>query len=118
MLGQEDFDMEAFSFHPNPVKDIVNISYNADITAITVYNILGQQALVQQPNATHAAIDMLALQDGAYIVVVASGKAVKTIKWLRSKLNLTRLASRDIFPAFLFVDALNIKAYLCGFLAH
>ena len=83
VLGQDDFNMEAFSFHPNPVKDIVNISYNADITAIKVYNMVGQQVLVQQPNATHAAIDMSALQDGAYIDVVASGKAVKTIKMVK-----------------------------------
>lgn len=83
VLGQDDFDMQAFTFYPNPVTDILNISYNSDITAISVHNMLGQQVLVQQPNAVQAVIDMAALQSGTYMVSITAGKAIKTIKLVK-----------------------------------
>ena len=83
VLGQDDFDMQAFSFYPNPVTNILNIRYNSDITAISVHNMLGQQVLVQQPNAAQAVIDMAALQSGTYMVSITAGKAIKTIKLVK-----------------------------------
>ncbi len=83
VLGRNDFDVKAFTYHPNPVKDIINLSYTSEITSVTVFNLLGQQVISQAANATEVKVDMSSLADGAYIVNVTSGSTVKTIKVIK-----------------------------------
>lgn len=83
VLGRDTFNLNAFTYHPNPVKDILNVSYTSDITSISVFNILGQQVIAKQPNAAEVKLDMSSLADGAYIVNVTAGSAVKTIKVIK-----------------------------------
>lgn len=85
VLGKEDFDIKAFTYHPNPVTDILNISYSSEITSVTVFNLLGQQVIAKQPNATEVKIDMSTLADAAYIVNVTAGNTVKTIKVIKKQ---------------------------------
>lgn len=80
VLGKDDFGRNAFSVYPNPVKDILNISYTAEITSVTVHNLLGQQVIATQPNATEVKIDLSGLAEATYIVNVTAGNTVKTIK--------------------------------------
>jgi len=80
VLGKEDFDVSAFTYYPNPVKDVLTVSFTKDITSITVVNLLGQQVITLKPNTTEAKVDMTALADGTYMVTLRSGNAVKTIK--------------------------------------
>lgn len=84
-LGRDGFNAAAFKYYPNPVKDVLNLSYSADITSVTVYNLLGQQVLAKDVNATSATLDMTVLQDGTYIVNVTSGDAVQTIKIVKKQ---------------------------------
>jgi uncharacterized protein YacL (UPF0231 family) len=84
-LDRNNFDMKAFTYHPNPVKDVLNMTYSSDITTVTVFNLLGQQVMSVQPNATEARLDMSALSDGAYIVNVTAGDTVKTIKVIKKQ---------------------------------
>ncbi|WP_164879171.1 Ig-like domain-containing protein [Flavobacterium cerinum] len=83
VLGREIFNKDAFNYHPNPVKDVLNLSYSTEITSITVFNLLGQKVISQQPNAADVKVDMSSLADGAYVVNVASGNTVKTIKIIK-----------------------------------
>jgi hypothetical protein len=85
VLDREGFDIKAFSFYPNPVKDVLNISYSSEITTVTVFNLLGQKVISQQSNADEVKIDMSSLADGAYIVNVTSGNTVKTIKVIKKQ---------------------------------
>jgi hypothetical protein len=85
VLGREGFDVKAFSFHPNPVKDVLNLSYSSEITSVTVFNMLGQRVIAQQLNATEVKVDMSSLADGAYVVNVTSGSTVKTIKVIKKQ---------------------------------
>ncbi|PZR20025.1 MAG: hypothetical protein DI539_12050 [Flavobacterium psychrophilum] len=85
VLDREGFDIKAFSFYPNPVKDILNLSYSSEITSVTVFNLLGQKVIAQHTNATDVRVDMSSLADGAYIVNVASGNTVKTIKVIKKQ---------------------------------
>lgn len=85
VLARDTFNLNAFMYHPNPVKDVLNISYSSDITSVTVFNILGQQVIDKQPNAAEVKLDMSSLADGAYIVNVAAGSAVKTIKVIKKQ---------------------------------
>lgn len=85
VLDRENFDIKAFTFHPNPVKDILNLSYSSDITSVTVFNLLGQKVISQQSHATDVKVDMSSLADGAYVVNVTSGNTVKTIKVIKKQ---------------------------------
>ncbi|RZJ73438.1 MAG: hypothetical protein EOO45_10075, partial [Flavobacterium sp.] len=42
VLGVKGFDAASFSYYPNPVKNVLNISYSSDITSVAVFNLLGQ----------------------------------------------------------------------------
>ncbi|TRW23096.1 T9SS type A sorting domain-containing protein [Flavobacterium zepuense] len=84
-LGTDHLDVAAFSYYPNPVKDVLNISYSSDITSVTVFNLLGQQVLGLQPSATNVKVDMNALADGTYVLNVTAGSTVKTIKVVKKQ---------------------------------
>ncbi|RYD95478.1 MAG: T9SS type A sorting domain-containing protein, partial [Sphingobacteriales bacterium] len=83
VLGVKGFDTASFTYHPNPVKDILNISYTSDITSVAVFNLLGQQVLAKDVNSATGTIDMSNLADGAYIVNVIAGSHSKTIKVIK-----------------------------------
>ncbi|MCW4470749.1 T9SS type A sorting domain-containing protein [Flavobacterium sp. MFBS3-15] len=85
VLGKDDFGRNAFSVYPNPVRDILNISYTTEITSVTVHNLLGQQVLAKQPNAAEVKIDLSGLADATYIVNVTAGNTVKTIKVVKKQ---------------------------------
>ena len=82
-LGNSSFDNANFTFYPNPVKDVLNLSYNQEISNVEVYNLLGQKVISNKMNATSAQIDMSNLSKGAYLVKVLSKDQVKTIKVMK-----------------------------------
>jgi hypothetical protein len=83
ILGDKSFDMANFAYYPNPVNSDLNISYSTEITAVEVYNLLGQNVLTVKPNATTAKINMSALAEGTYVVKVAAGSVTKTVKVIK-----------------------------------
>lgn len=83
VLDRADFDVKSFTYYPNPVKDVLNLSYSSEITSVTVFNLLGQRVIAQQSNATEVKVDMSALADGAYVVNVTMGNTVKTVKVIK-----------------------------------
>ena len=85
VLGKEDFDVNAFSYYPNPVSDVLNLTYSHDITSVTVFNLLGQQVASLQPNTANVRIDMSTFAEGGYIVNIRSGNNFKTIKVIKKK---------------------------------
>jgi len=85
ILGNIDFDAHAFVYYPNPVSNVLTIEYSANITSVTVSNLLGQQILSAKPNATNAAIDMANLAQGTYMVTVNAGAATKVIKVVKNQ---------------------------------
>ena len=84
-LSSESFTQDSFRHYPNPVKDVLNLSYSAEITSVEVYNLLGQKMLSKAFNATETAVDMSTLADGAYVVNVTAGDTVKTIKVIKKQ---------------------------------
>jgi hypothetical protein len=85
ILGNGEFSMDTFRYHPNPVQNEINVSYTKEITSVAVFNMLGQQVVSQQPNSVEAKVDMSGLADGNYILKVTSGDAVKTIKVVKKQ---------------------------------
>ncbi|QYJ68049.1 GEVED domain-containing protein [Flavobacterium litorale] len=85
LLSDGIFDINSFNYYPNPVKDVLTIQHSSDITSVSVFNMLGQQVMVKQPNTTDAKLDMSALSDGTYIVTINADKTVKTIKVVKKQ---------------------------------
>ena len=79
-LSANSFDSNAFLAYPNPVKDVLNLEYNSEISNVRVINLLGQEVISRNINANSTQVDMSQLSAGAYIVNVTVGNAVKTIK--------------------------------------
>lgn len=82
-LATDNFDAANFRAYPNPVKNILNLSYNKNISDVTVFNLLGQEVMTKAVNANLSQIDMSHLANGAYMVKVTSENQVKTIKVIK-----------------------------------
>lgn len=79
-LATSSFDLSNFVAYPNPVKDVLNLSYSTAITNVKVTNLLGQQVMTKNVNDTNVQVNMSDLSAGAYIVTISSGDMIHTIK--------------------------------------
>lgn len=82
-LGNSSFDNANFTYYPNPVKNILNLSYSQEISNVEAFNLLGQKVSSNRINANSAQVDMSNLSKGAYMVKVTSNNQVKTIKVIK-----------------------------------
>jgi hypothetical protein len=82
-LSNVNFDTNSFTAYPNPVKDILNVSFDQNIIDIAVYNLLGQKMLLMNINSNKGQIDMSNLASGTYLVRVNTENEVKTIKVIK-----------------------------------
>lgn len=83
-LATSSFDTNGFSSYPNPVTDILNLSYSKNIDKVQVMNLLGQEVQTKAINATNAKVDMSNLASGTYLVKVTSDNQVKTLKVVKN----------------------------------
>ena len=79
-LAVSDFDFSDFNIYPNPVNDIMNISYDKSISKVAIYNLMGQEVQFQTSATTISEVDMSQLPNGIYMVRFTSESQVKTIK--------------------------------------
>ena len=82
-LSSSSFDMSSFVAYPNPVKDVLNLSYSSTITNVKVTNLLGQQVINKNANDTNVQVNMADLAVGTYIVNISSGDLIHTIKVIK-----------------------------------
>jgi Secretion system C-terminal sorting domain len=82
-LANTTFDNGTFSAVPNPVKDILNITFSQNIEKVQVMNLLGQEVMTKAINATQSQVDMSSLAQGTYLVKVTADGQVKTIKVIK-----------------------------------
>ena len=66
-----------------PVNDILNISYNKNITGVSIFNLIGQEVLSKTSTSTINQIDMTQLPNGVYMVKVSADNQIKTIKVIK-----------------------------------
>jgi hypothetical protein len=83
LLSNDIFETSSFKSFPNPVKNILNLSYNKNISNVSVYNLLGQEVIAKLMNANQSQIDMSHLSNGTYLVKVTANNQVKTIKVIK-----------------------------------
>jgi hypothetical protein len=82
-LSTTSFDSKGFAAYPNPVTDILNISYTQQISRVSIHNLLGQEVLTKTVNATESKIDMSNLPNGTYLVKVTVDGLDKVLKVLK-----------------------------------
>ncbi len=82
-LTSNTFSNSNFTFYPNPVKNVLNISNATTIYKVQVVNLLGQEMIVKSMNDTQGQIDMSQLGAGTYLVKLTSDDQIKTIKIIK-----------------------------------
>jgi len=82
-LGTGGFSNNTFTYYPNPVKSILNVSNNAAIRSVSVFNMLGQQVLTRSIGSNSGQIDLSALPSGNYVVKATSDSAVQAFKIIK-----------------------------------
>ena len=82
-LSASSFDKSTFVAYPNPVKDVLNLSYKSVISNVKVVNLLGQEVLNTKTNTNDVQVNMSALNAGAYIVNITVEDTVHTIKVIK-----------------------------------
>lgn len=82
-LSANSPDRSALAVYPNPVDDILTITYEGALTAVEVYNLLGQRVKVQA-DLEAAKVEMSALPAGTYAVKIIADDKVRTVKVLKN----------------------------------
>ncbi|WP_130736388.1 T9SS-dependent choice-of-anchor J family protein [Flavobacterium sp. J27] len=82
-LSATQFDNTNFAAYPNPVKDILNLSYSSPISKVQIINLLGQVVISKNIDNTTTQIDMSDLNSGAYIVNISINDTIKSIKVIK-----------------------------------
>ena len=70
VLEGENFDIKALRYYPNPVIDVLTISYTNEITAVQVYDISGRLVRDMKPNSNEVTVDLSDLAASVYVVKV------------------------------------------------
>ncbi|MCX7549403.1 T9SS type A sorting domain-containing protein [Xanthomarina sp. F2636L] len=82
-LSIETFDIHALSVYPIPVNDVLNVKYKSALSAVKIYNLLGQEVYVENAAASHLQVDVSSLRAGAYIVKVYVEEAIHSFRILK-----------------------------------
>ncbi|TDP57535.1 T9SS type A sorting domain-containing protein [Flavobacterium dankookense] len=82
-LSNEEINFTSLKVHPNPVKNVLNVSFNQEISTVEIFNLLGQKVSSKLMNANQGEVDMSNLTSGAYTVRVTSNDQVKTLKVIK-----------------------------------
>lgn len=82
-LGVNDHSQIGLSFYPNPMSEVLNITANAKIENVRVFNMLGQQ-VANVPGLKNGQLDVSSFASGTYLVEVKfEGGSVQTFKVLK-----------------------------------
>jgi hypothetical protein len=84
LLANNTFDNTNFTYYPNPVKNVLNLSYSQEISSVEVYNLLGQKMSTNSIGANLGQVNMSGLASGTYLVkVTAADNQSKTIRVIK-----------------------------------
>lgn len=82
-LGVSDLNSFEFSYYPNPVKNILNISSKRRVESVSVFDMTGQE-VINNLKPVNGQIDVSSLAPGAYVFrAVLNGGQVETFKIIK-----------------------------------
>lgn len=84
-LGVDDVTKNSnVKVYPNPVNDVLSISFEQGISSVAIFNLLGQEVFSKSINANETTINVSNLAAGTYLVKVEiDTNDVKTIKVIK-----------------------------------
>ncbi len=82
-LGIQSFDLKQLHYYPNPVRDILKISYKEKISKIEVYSLNGQLLLEEKAAANSVEANLSTLAKATYIVKIFAGTDSQTVKVIK-----------------------------------
>lgn len=82
-LGTADFNKNNLTYYPNPVKDLWHVSFDKEITHITVVNFLGQTVAEKALHGTQGSVDLSGFAPGVYFIKVTAVNGTETIKVIK-----------------------------------
>lgn len=82
-LSNDKFDKEELKYFPNPVDDVLTISYNEIITQIEVFDLLGKRVNVIQANENEVKVDLSNLPSGTYLIQLKTDTKQQFIKIIK-----------------------------------
>ena len=70
ILGSPSFSLKGLQVYPNPMADVLTVSYTEAISEVIVVNMLGQKVVSQKANTDRVEIPVSQLQEGSYVLNV------------------------------------------------
>ena len=87
VFNQLNFSDIILDYYPNPIKDVLNIKSNEQISNIFIYNVLGELVLNKEYSRPLKSIELHtnSLSNGTYFVKTIYPKGSKTFKIIKSR---------------------------------
>jgi hypothetical protein len=82
-LGISDVETYTLSYFPNPVKDVLNLSYDVKMNRILITNMLGQVYMDKGVDSNNLQVDMTSFSAGNYLVKVISEDKIEIIRVIK-----------------------------------
>ncbi len=79
-LTNQTFSNAAIKVYPNPTNTVWNFSTTDIIDSIQLFDILGKEILILNPNIENPSIDVSSLKSGIYFAKISIAETTKTIK--------------------------------------
>src|SRR5690625_4072983 len=82
-MSIEDYLFEDFTYYPNPIKDQLTLKAGTQIESVSVYNLLGQTVLIENPNQLETQLNTESLQAGVYLMKVSLNGNTKIVRIIK-----------------------------------
>lgn len=80
VLSAQAFRLHGLQVYPNPVNDVLNITYKSGVSKVIIVTMLGQVVISQQVNAETVAVNTADLPNGNYILKIITQNGTASIK--------------------------------------
>ena len=75
-LSAGSFSKKNVKLYPNPVNDILYLSFDNEITTVTIYNLVGQEVITKAVNSNETSIEVAGLAAGTYLVKLTTPEGI------------------------------------------
>lgn len=79
-LGTNDFDLTMLRYWPNPVNDVLSISYKEAILEVQVFDLNGRLVITKQFNETEVQLDFAHLSSATYMLNIKTKENSQFVK--------------------------------------
>ena len=83
LAGIEENSLKDFSFYPNLVKEILNLSANSTVKNVSIYSLLGQEVMTIPVNENRASLNVSSLAPGIYMMKAETQGKIGTYKIIK-----------------------------------